>query len=167
VITRGFVEDVTETIYREAHYLDERRWDDWLALFADDAVFWMPAWRDEEHLTDSPDHELSLIYCRGRAELEDRVWRLQSGLSGASTPLARTAHAISNALVEGDAGSGRLDVRSSWTVQVYNPKTRREHAFFGRYEHTLRRVADRWVIARKKIVLINDRIPTMLDFYCV
>ena len=167
MIARAIEEDATQTIYREGHYLDERRWDDWLALFADDAVFWMPAWRDEDQLTDSPDTELSLIYCRGRADLEDRVWRLRSGLSGASVPLARTAHAISNPLVDGDPDGDRFEVRSSWTVHVYHPKTRQEHAFFGRYEHTLQRAGGQWLIARKKIVLINDRIPTMLDFYCV
>jgi len=32
-------------IHREALYLDERRWDDWLALYHDDAEFWVPAWR--------------------------------------------------------------------------------------------------------------------------
>ena len=32
-------------LYREAALLDEGSWDDWLALFTEDAVFWMPAWR--------------------------------------------------------------------------------------------------------------------------
>ena len=32
---------------REALYLDTQRWDDWLALYAEDARFWLPAWTDE------------------------------------------------------------------------------------------------------------------------
>ena len=38
---------------------------------------------------------------------------------------------------------------------------------FGRYEHTLRRGGDGWRIARKKIVLVNDTISTMVDVYCL
>jgi 3-phenylpropionate/cinnamic acid dioxygenase small subunit len=33
--------------------------------------------------------------------------------------------------------------------------------------HTLRQAGGRWRIARKKVVLMNDTIPTMLDFYCI
>lgn len=29
-------------VYAEARLLDEARFDDWLALFADDGVYWMP-----------------------------------------------------------------------------------------------------------------------------
>ena len=42
-----------------------------------------------------------------------------------------------------------------------------QYAFFGRYEHRLRRQGGHWQIARKKIVLMNERLPTMIDFYCV
>jgi 3-phenylpropionate/cinnamic acid dioxygenase small subunit len=39
--------------------------------------------------------------------------------------------------------------------------------FFGRYEHGLRRVDGDWRIARKKILLLNDTIPTVVDFYSI
>ena len=47
--------EATELLYREAHYLDTQRWDDWLALYREDAEFWMPAWKDAHALTESPD----------------------------------------------------------------------------------------------------------------
>ena len=56
-------------LFREALYLDARRWDDWLALYAEDAWFWLPAWTDEQTLSASPDTELSLMYCAARAGL--------------------------------------------------------------------------------------------------
>lgn len=156
-------------LFREALYLDTQRWDDWLALYDEDASFWMPAWTDEHRLSASPDSELSLMYCAARAGLEDRVWRIRSGLSAASTPLLRTAHAVSNPVVSEieSTGSARLQVESSWTCHVHNPKRRDEHVFFGRYEHVLRQRSEGWRIATKKVVLMNDTIPTMLDFYCV
>jgi 3-phenylpropionate/cinnamic acid dioxygenase small subunit len=106
---------------------------------------------------------------RARAGLEDRVWRIRSGLSVASTPLPRTAHAVSGCVFSEIEMSGVPGVRveSSWTCHVHNPKHRGEHVFFGRYEHLLREGPQGWRIASKKIVLMNDVIPTLLDFYCV
>jgi 3-phenylpropionate/cinnamic acid dioxygenase small subunit len=158
-----------DVLFREAFYLDTQRWDDWLALYDENASFWMPAWTDEHRLSASPDSELSLMYCAARAGLEDRIWRIRSGLSAASTPLLRTAHAVSSPVVSEieNAGSVRLQVESSWTCHVHNPKHRGEHVFFGRYEHLLREGPQGWRIASKKIVLMNDVIPTLLDFYCV
>lgn len=156
-------------VFHEALYLDTQRWDDWLALYAEDACFWVPAWKDEHALSASPDSELSLMYCAARAGLEDRVWRVRSGLSVASAPLLRTAHAVSSCVVSEmeSAGGPGVQVESSWTCHVHNPKHRTEHVFFGRYEHVLREGPQGWRIAGKKVVLMNDIIPTMLDFYCV
>jgi 3-phenylpropionate/cinnamic acid dioxygenase small subunit len=157
---------IAELLYREALCLDEQRWDDWLALFTDDAVLWMPAWNGTHEQTDSPDTQLSLMYCDGRTRLEDRVWRIRSALSVASNPLPRTVHAVSNVFVT-DERDGIIAVSASWTVHLYDTVRARQDVFFGRYRYDLRIADDTLRIARKTIVLANDRIPTMLDFYCV
>jgi hypothetical protein len=74
--------EAEELLYREAALLDEGDWDSWLDLYTEDAVFWMPAWRDEENPTADPDRELSLIYYQGRSGLEDRVHRARSRRGG-------------------------------------------------------------------------------------
>jgi len=155
-------------VAREALLLDAQRWDDWLALYADDARFWLPAWTDEHRLAASPERELSLICCT-RAGLEDRVWRVRSGLSVASRPLPRTTHSVANSVARhaDDPTSDDVVVESSWTCHVFGLKERTTHVFHGRYEHRLRRDREQWRIAAKTIVLMNDTIPTMLDFYCV
>lgn len=153
-------------LHEEALHLDAQRWDDWLALYTEDAVFWLPAWTDEHRLAESPGRELSLVYCPSRAGLEDRVWRVRSGLSVASRPLPRTTHLVGSSVVHGDAG-GHLHVASAWACHVFDLKHRATHTFHGRCEHTLRQAGGRWRIARKKVVLMNDTIPTMLDFYCI
>lgn len=158
-------------VAREALLLDAQRWDEWLALYADDARFWLPAWTDEHRVAASPERELSLIWCSSRAGLEDRVWRVRSGLSVASRPLPRTTHSVTNSvarLVDDPADADvACAVDSSWTCHVFGLKERTTHVFHGRYEHRLRRDRERWRIAAKTIVLMNDTIPTMLDFYCV
>jgi 3-phenylpropionate/cinnamic acid dioxygenase small subunit len=160
----------SSVVAREALLLDAQRWDDWLALYTDDARFWMPAWTDEHRLAESPERELSLVYCSARAGLEDRVWRVRSGLSVASRPLPRTTHCVTNSVVSragGEAVGDSLDVTSSWTCHVFGLKERTTHVFHGRYEHRLRDAGDGLRIAAKTVVLMNDTIPTMLDFYCV
>ena len=159
--------ELADVLFREGHYLDSGNWQAWLDLYAEDAVFWLPAWRNEHELCNSPDSELSLIYYEGRGGLADRIWRATSGLSVSSTPMPRTAHTISNVILREPATDGVAKLAASWIAQVYDPKTHRQQAFFGLYEHDLRRTPQGWRISRKKIVLMNDRIPTNLDFYCL
>jgi len=153
-------------LYREARYLDEGRWDDWLDLYVEDAVFWIPAWKSETEVTADPATELSLVYYQGRKNLEDRVWRARSGLSVASAPLLRVVHQITNIdIVAADADEAR--VASNFSVHLYDRRSSRTHLFFGRYSHRLLREAGSIKIAQKTIILLNDTIPTVLDFYCI
>ena len=64
---------VAAFLYREARLLDDRCWDEWLGCYARSAVFWMPAWDDDDALTQDPQSQLSLIYYPNRDGLEDRV----------------------------------------------------------------------------------------------
>ena len=151
-----------DLLYREAAYLDERRWAEWLALYCEDAVFWVPAWDEDGNPTNDPQSQLSLIYYDRRSGLEDRIWRIQSGLSAASTPPVRTCHLLSNIrMVEVNTDEPQLSTH--WQVQIYRPEKLHHFSYFGFYEHTLRRVGGHFSIARKKIVLLNDVVETMLD----
>lgn len=157
-------DEAAALLYREALHLDRREWDQWLALYAEDAVFWIPAWKSETEPTDDPAREMSLIYYEGRANLEDRVLRIRSGQSPASTPLPRTVHLISNILVTGSE-EGWVETSASWTVHRYDTRRKDSHVFFGLYEHRLERRGEDWLIARKKVLLMNDIVPTVLDVY--
>jgi 3-phenylpropionate/cinnamic acid dioxygenase small subunit len=156
-----------ELLYREAHFLDERRWDDWLALYHEQAEFWVPAWKDESEATSDPENEISLIYISSRVQLEERISRVRSGRSAASSPLPRTAHVVSNVMVEPDEPDGTLTVRSIATAHNFDVKRREQHVFFSRCEHRLRRDDGEWRIHQKKLVLLNDYIPMVVDFYSI
>jgi 3-phenylpropionate/cinnamic acid dioxygenase small subunit len=155
-----------ELVHHEARLLDEQRWDEWLALYLEDCEYWMPAWKADGTPTSDPRTELSHIYYASRAGLEDRVVRIRSGKSAASTPMPRTAHVLGSVLAL-DFPADRLRLGSTWVTHVYFPRSRDSHAFFGRTEHELVLRDGDWRIAKKKIVLQNDYIPTMLDVYCV
>jgi len=80
---------VTDLLLEEADCLDERRWRDWLDLYDEEAVFWAPSWHDDETLIDNPRGEISLIYCGSKERIEERVWRIESGMSSSLVPLPR------------------------------------------------------------------------------
>jgi 3-phenylpropionate/cinnamic acid dioxygenase small subunit len=157
----------TAILLREALYLDEQRWDDWLALYHDEAEFWVPAWKSEHEPTEDPTREVSLLYTMARSELEDRVWRVRSGKSIASTPLPRTAHAVTNILAEPGSGTDVVNVQSICVTHIFNVKRREQQIAFARCRHHLVRVGGDWRIRRKKAILLNDTLPTMLDFYTI
>jgi 3-phenylpropionate/cinnamic acid dioxygenase small subunit len=156
-----------ELLSREACYLDEKRWDEWLALFAKDVEFWVPTWTAEGTLTTNPQTELSLMYFAGRGGLEDRIVRIRSGRSPAALPLPRTTHVVSNILPLEAPQRDRIRLRSSWACHTFFPLMDVNHTFFGRAEYDLTRREEGWLIARKKTILENDRIPLAIDIYCL
>jgi len=151
-----------DLLYREAAYLDERRWAEWLALYTEDAEFWLPAWDEDGRPTDDPQSQLSLIYYARRAGLEDRVWRIQSGLSSASSPLLRTCHLITNVRIT-SVMNDHFHVASHWQVHIHQPEKLQSFAYFGFYEHVLRAVGESLRITRKKVILLNDVVEGVLD----
>ena len=157
--------EIERIMLREGLLLDQCRWDEWLDLYTEDAVYWVPAWKNESQTTTSPDTEISLIFYAARSGLADRIWRLKSGLSVASMPLRRTSHMIANILIESGDGDDRATATAAFTVHNFDPKRRSQHVFFGRYEYAFRRDARDWQVAAKTIILANDQIPSVADFY--
>ena len=151
-------------LHREGLLLDRKDWDAWLALYREDVEYWVPAWLDEYQTTNDPDTQVSQIYHSARRELQERVDRIRSRKSITAMPLPRTTHSIANLLVAG-ASEEAIDVTASWTTHVYDTTSAKQYVLFGLHEVGLRPDADGWRIARKKTILMNDRVPTALDFY--
>jgi 3-phenylpropionate/cinnamic acid dioxygenase small subunit len=156
-----------DVIHREALYLDARRWNDWLALYHDEAEFWVPAWRNESETVTDVESEISLVYLSSREQLAERVGRVKGGRSAASTPMPRTAHAVSNIMASMDADSSRIDANAVIATHIFDVRRREPYLFFGRAEYALVRDGAAWRIRRKKIILLNDYLTTIVDFYTV
>ena len=152
-------------LYQEALYLDTQAWDEWLALCTEDIEYWAPAWKSEDQLVSNVRREVSMIYHTRRQELADRVLRVRSRKSVTAMPLPRTAHSITNVLAQEGDGPGRIIGTATWTVHEHDPRLRRSYTHFGRYEFALREEDGSWKICRKKIILLNDLVPTVIDFY--
>lgn len=156
--------EIQAFLYREARLLDDRQWDEWLTCYAKDVEFWMPAWDDDDRLTEDPDSEISLIYYPNREGLEDRVYRIKTERSGASTPEPRTTHQISNLEVLEEEGD-RVELRFNW--QTLNHRYKETQTFFGTSFYTLDVSGEAPLITRKVIQLNNDYIHQVIDVYHV
>jgi benzoate/toluate 1,2-dioxygenase beta subunit len=154
--------DVSELIYREATFLDRRRWEHWLGLYTQDAVYWVPSWKNEEETTDNPETQLNLIYLNGIGRMEDRIFRIESRDSYASMPLERTVHVVGNVLVEAVDGD-EIEAFANCLVHSYSDKEAQTRASL--YDFRIRCTGDGLRIARKKITFIDDRIAGPVDVY--
>jgi benzoate/toluate 1,2-dioxygenase beta subunit len=151
-------------LYAEARALDDRDWDAWLDFYAPDASFWMPAWDDDDKLVDDPEREISLIYYARRSGLEDRVFRIKTERSSASTPEPRTSHNISNVELLSQDGE-KICLRFNWLTLSY--RYRIVDTYFGVSFYTLGVSGTRPLIKAKKVILKNDYVHHVIDVYHV
>src|SRR4051812_34884709 len=91
-------------LYREARLLDERRFQEWLDLFAAECLYWVPTGESDSPL------EPSLIF-DDRPRLEERVFRLLDTRAYAQRPPSRTQHNVSNVEVSEPDATGAVEVR--------------------------------------------------------
>jgi benzoate/toluate 1,2-dioxygenase beta subunit len=149
-------------VYGEARALDESRWADWLACYAEDAEFFMPSWDDDDRLTRDPNNEVSLIYYPTRAGLEDRVFRIQTERSSATMPDTRTGHAINNLEILSQDETSAV-ITFNWTTHSFRYDI--VDVYFGSSQYTLDTSGPKPLIKRKYVVLKNDHIHHLLDIY--
>jgi benzoate/toluate 1,2-dioxygenase beta subunit len=156
------IEQAQAFLYKEARYLDDKDWDSWLALYAADAQFWMPAWSEDDQITTDPQTQISLIYYANRGGLEDRIFRIRTERSSATMPEPRTAHNISNVEIIAQSAD-EVKLRFNWFTLSHRYKA--TDTYFGTSFYTLDTSGAAPLIKAKKIVLKNDYIRHVIDIY--
>lgn len=143
--------DVAAFLYLEAELLDARRFEEWLALYAEDATYWIPQGPDADPRTDVQ------IVLDDRRRLRERVLRLTSGHAYSQDPPSRTVHLISNVRIAAEEGEA-LTVDSA--QMVTEVRRNRQTIFVGHFRHELVPGAEgSWLIRRKEIRLANSDVP--------
>src|SRR4051794_12465030 len=156
-------ENLLAFLYREARLLDDKQWEEWLQFYAPDVEFWMPAWDDDGTLVTNPQREVSLIWYGNRGGLEDRVFRIRTERSSAtSLPEPRTSHNITNVEVIERRGD-LVDVRFNWHTMYFRYKT--IDPYYGTSFYTIDFSGGSPLIRRKTAVLKNDYIHHVVDVY--
>ena len=130
-------------LYHEAQLLDTQRYEDWLALFTEDASYWVPLEQNQQ----DPEQTSSLIY-DDRTLLELRVKQMRHPRAHARAPLPRTVHQVGNIVVR--------DLTVTSNLLVVEFRSEKQRTWAGLVEHRLVRNAGSFRIARKRIDLVNS-----------
>ncbi|WP_295549224.1 aromatic-ring-hydroxylating dioxygenase subunit beta [uncultured Pseudacidovorax sp.] len=77
-------------VVHEAKLIDDRRWDDWLALFAPDGRYWIPL----QGAAQADDQTHNALALEDRLLLELRVRRLHSPRAHSQHPASRCQHVL-------------------------------------------------------------------------
>ena len=142
------IRELEEFVWLEARLLDERRFDEWLALYTDDAIYWVPAAPGQS----SPFDHVSLFYDDKEA-LRTRVARLAHPAIHQQTPASRTSHQLSGTCVEWEDGT-QYGLRSNFAMHEYRPVDE-QRVFAGQCYHTVHRIQGALMIVSKRVDLIN------------
>lgn len=146
--------EVERFYYDEAALLDSHRYEEWLALFSDDAHYFMPIRRTRTQR--EMDKEFTqpgemAFFDDTKMLLAGRIAKLKTGRSWAEDPPSRTRHLITNIRIVRDKGR-ELDVESNF--HLYRTRLNSEEtSWIGSRRDILRRVEGSFQIAGRKIFL--------------
>ena len=103
-------QQLIDFVVREARLLDAKRYEEWNALFTDDAYYWVPLVPNQE---DGVNHTSHLYEDKLLREL--RIERLKSARAFSQQPPSRCHHLLQTPTVEeADAATNRYVVRSEF-----------------------------------------------------
>jgi len=153
-------QEVEDFLCHEADLLDERRYEEWLALLTEDVRYWMPMRRNVK--VDDLEREFTREgldiswFDEGKETLIRRVRQIQTGIHWAEEPVSRISHMISNVrLLEANpswAEPAEVTVRCRFLVYRNRVETETD-ILVGKREDLLRHINGEWKIAQRKILL--------------
>ena len=152
----ALLRDVQVLLTQQAAMLDARRWNQWMELFTDDGVYWMPAAPEQTDWASQPS-----IFAEDRLLMEVRANRLLHPNAWSQAPMWETDHLVSHVAIEsvGEGPEGHeIRVRSKFHMMELRRDTIRH--FGGRYRHTLVRGTDGALrIKLQRVDLFNAQAP--------
>lgn len=143
--------DIAAFLYHESRLLDERRYDDWADLFAEDGLYWIPC-NDRDI---DPARHVSIVYDDVEA-LRGRIDRLNTGKQYAQDPPSQICRAVSNVHLDATANHGEDVVVYSTLLAVEARRQHTKHVFGASCTHRLRRVGGGLRIVLKRVDLVDS-----------
>jgi benzoate/toluate 1,2-dioxygenase beta subunit len=142
-------------LFAEARLLDNERLVEWLGLFTQDCVYWLPTDVEGRDPRTTVTWEMN-----DRRRLEERVERLSTGRAYSQAPPTRLTHLYTNIevmMVPSDDGAETAHVLCQFLIQTNLVGRVTQRAGWNGY--VLRRVGDAWRIVVKRINLYDADLP--------
>jgi 3-phenylpropionate/cinnamic acid dioxygenase small subunit len=143
--------EIEQLLYRQSELLDAKRWQDYIDLFADDGVYWMPVAPEQTEWEGSPS-----IFAEDKHMMEVRMGRVTHPTAWSQAPMWGTSHVIGNVVIEAEA-HGAWIVRSRFHMMELRRDTVRH--FGGTYRHTLVRERGQLRIKLQRVDMFNAQAP--------
>jgi 3-phenylpropionate/cinnamic acid dioxygenase small subunit len=144
---------------REARLLDQLRFDEWLAMYAPECIYWVPGTPE----AGDPRREIAISF-DDRRRMEDRIYRLRTGHAWSQAPKSRTVRMISNTEVFATSASSVRMVRSNFLISEFRVDGTR--FLSGWCAHRFVRESETWLIRVRQVNLIdcdqNLRNPSII-----
>lgn len=142
---------VTQFLYMEARLQDSHAYDEWEALWSEDAIYWVPA---NGHDID-PERQMSILY-DNRSRIGVRIKQLQTGRRHTQTPRSELARIVSNVEIVSVVDN---EVKVHANTMIFEDNLRAETVWATRNEYKLRYFDGAFRLAYKKVGLVNNHKP--------
>ena len=140
--------EVEQFLYRQAELLDEKKWQDWIDLFAPEGIYWMPPDASYKTWDGQP-----AIFAEDKDLMTVRMLRLLHPDAWSQRPLWETNHIVSNVSIRKIAKNGDLEVRSRFHMMELRRDDVRH--FAGSYLHKLKKTKKSYAIALQRVDMTN------------
>ena len=145
----GARDEFRRLIEREARLLDQLRYDDWLAMYAAECIYWVPSTPN----AGDPRREISVMF-DDRRRLEDRVYRLRTGFAWSQAPASRTVRLVTNVEVFKEKHGDARMIRSNFLIsEFWGDETRLLTGWCG--HRLVHEAGPGWKIEAKQVNLID------------
>jgi len=147
--------EIEQFLYLQSELLDNKRWQDYIDLFASDGVYWMPVSPDQTEWEGSPS-----IFAEDKYLMEVRMGRVTHPTAWSQAPMWGTSHVIGNVVIESTPGSAPGEpwiVRSRFQMMELRRDTVRH--FGGTYRHTLVHEHGQLKIKLQRVDMVNAQAP--------
>jgi 3-phenylpropionate/cinnamic acid dioxygenase small subunit len=135
-------------IEREARLLDALAFDEWLAMYSPECIYWVPGTPQ----AGDPRREIAISF-DDRRRLEDRIYRLRTGYAWSQAPKSRTVRMVSNVEVFATSESAVRMVRSNFLISEFRVDGTR--FLSGWCGHRFIQDRQSWLIEARQVNLID------------
>ncbi len=161
VITPELQNEMTNFLYQEAYYLDNRMYKEWLELLTDDIEYKMPLRETVEGVGVDNISTDSFFFEESKSSLRTRVNRLYTKSAWVENPATRQRHFISNVYVEPGANPDEYKVRNYFLFKRSRGSTTDIEQMFGERHDIIRKVDGQWKLAARTVYPDQSVITTM------
>jgi 3-phenylpropionate/cinnamic acid dioxygenase small subunit len=139
---------VEQFLYRQSDFLDSKRWQDWIDLFAPDGIYWMPPDASYKTWDGQP-----AIFAEDRNLMTVRMNRVLHPDAWSQRPLWETNHVVSNVTIDKKSPRGEIIVRSRFHMMELRRDDVRH--FAGSYTHHLKKTKSGYAIKLQRVDMTN------------